>query len=136
MIDIKNLEIGYTSKGKHKLVFKDISMTLNAGDLVGLMGDNGIGKSTFLKTITGNLPPLSGSINIQSKNVKDYAAKELAKVLSIVVTEKIGGFNLTAWDVVATGRIPYINLFGKLSAEDEIIVIIYIINSDNSIFAM
>ncbi|MBI3521244.1 MAG: ABC transporter ATP-binding protein [Bacteroidetes bacterium] len=122
MIGITNLEIGYSSKGKHKAVFKDISMSLNAGDLVGLMGDNGIGKSTFLKTITGNLPALSGSITIQSKQIKDYAAKELAKVLSIVVTEKIGGFNLTARDVVAAGRIPYINLLGKLSPEDETIV--------------
>lgn len=122
MIDIKHLEIGYKSKGKHNTVFKDINVTLNAGDLVGIMGDNGIGKSTLLKTITGNLAPLSGDILLNSKSITQYSAQQIAQLLSIVVTEKIGGFNLTAWDVVATGRTPYINIFGKLSPEDETIV--------------
>lgn len=122
MIDIKHLEIGYKSKGKHNIVFKDINVTLNAGDLVGLIGDNGIGKSTLLKTITGNLIPLAGDITINSKSIAQYSAQQLAQLLSIVVTEKIGGFNLTVWDVVATGRTPYINIFGKLSPDDEAIV--------------
>lgn len=122
MIDIKQLEIGYQNKRQHNSVFKDINLTLNDGDLVGLMGDNGVGKSTFLKTITGNLVPLSGEIKINDKNISYYTAQQLAQLLSIVVTEKIGGFNLTVWDVVATGRTPYINIFGKLTPEDESIV--------------
>jgi len=122
MIDIKHLEIGYQNKRQHNSVFKDINLTLNASDLVGLMGDNGVGKSTFLKTITGNLTPLSGEININNKSITHYTAQQLAQILSIVVTEKIGGFNLTVWDVVATGRTPYINIFGKLTSEDETIV--------------
>ena len=123
MIDIIDLEIGYKSKGKNSSVFKGINMTLNDGDLIGLMGDNGIGKSTLLKTLTGNLIPLSGEIIVNGKNIIEYSAQQLAQLLSIVVTEKIGGFNLTVWDVVASGRIPYINIFGKLSAKDENIVI-------------
>ena len=122
MIDIKHLEIGYKSKSKHNSVFKDINATLNAGDLIGLMGDNGIGKSTLLKTITGNLIPLAGDILLNSKSITQYSAQQIAQLLSIVVTEKIGGFNLTVWDVVATGRTPYINVFGKLTIEDEGIV--------------
>jgi iron complex transport system ATP-binding protein len=122
MIDIKQLEIGYKHKHETISVFKNINAALNAGDLVGLMGDNGIGKSTLLKTITGNLVPLSGEILLNSKNITNYSAQQLSQLLSIVVTEKIGGFNLTVWDVVSTGRIPYINIFGKLSLEDEHIV--------------
>ncbi len=122
MIDIKKLEIGYKNKSKNITVFKGMNMTLNACDLVGLMGDNGIGKSTFLKTMTGNLTPLSGEIILNGKSISHYSTQQLARLLSIVVTEKIGGFNLTVWDVVASGRIPYINIFGKLSAEDENIV--------------
>ena len=122
MIDIRNLDIGYKSKGKTIQVFKDINVTLHAGDLVGLMGDNGIGKSTLLKTITGNLVPLSGDITINGKSIIHYSAQQLSQLLSIVVTEKIGGFNLTVWDVVATGRTPYINIFGKLTPKDEAIV--------------
>ena len=122
MIDIKHLEIGYQNKRENISVFKNLNLTLNTGDLVGLMGDNGIGKSTFLKTITGNLSPLSGEILLNSKNISNYSAQSIAQLLSIVVTEKIGGFNLTVWDVVAAGRTPYINIFGKLTPEDKAIV--------------
>jgi iron complex transport system ATP-binding protein len=122
MLDIKHLEIGYQNKRENISVFKNINLTLNAGDLVGLMGDNGIGKSTFLKTITANLLPLSGEMLLNSKNISSYSAQSIAQLLSIVVTEKIGGFNLTVWDVVATGRTPYINIFGKLTPEDEAII--------------
>ena len=122
MIEITNLEIGYKSKGNHNSVFKGINLHLHAGDLVGLIGDNGIGKSTLLKTITGNLAPLAGDIKINNKLSSQFTAQQLAQLLSIVVTEKIGGFNLTVWDVVATGRSPYINIFGKLTPEDEAIV--------------
>ncbi len=122
MIDIKNLEIGYQNKRQQNSVFKDMTMSFNAGDLVGLMGDNGVGKSTFLKTITGTLTPLSGEIKINARSITQFSAQELAQILSIVITEKIGGFNLTVWDVVSTGRTPYINIFGKLTTEDESIV--------------
>jgi iron complex transport system ATP-binding protein len=122
MIDIKHLEIGYTDKRKNISVFKNINLTLSAGNLIGLMGDNGIGKSTFLKTLTGNLAPLSGEIVLNSTNIIKYSAQQLAQLLSIVITEKVGGFNLTVWDVVASGRTPYISIFGKLNAEDESIV--------------
>lgn len=122
MICLENLEIGYTTKRHTISVFKEISAQFNAGDLVGLMGDNGIGKSTLLKTITGNLKPLHGEVILDSKNVLHYSSQELSRQLSIVVTEKLGGFNLTVWDIVASGRTPYINVFGKLSKEDEKIV--------------
>jgi iron complex transport system ATP-binding protein len=122
MIDINQLEIGHRNKRQHNSVFKNINLKLNAGDLIGLMGDNGVGKSTLLKTLAGNLVPLSGSIKINNKDITQYTAQQLAQLLSIVVTEKIGGFNLTVWDVVATGRTPYINVFGKLTQHDEAIV--------------
>ncbi len=122
MIDLKNLEIGYNSKKKTVSVFKGINMRFNAGGLIGLMGDNGIGKSTLLKTITGTLLPLNGEATLLNKKISDYTAQELAQHLSIVVTERLGGFNLTVWDVVASGRTPYINVFGKLGKEDETII--------------
>lgn len=122
MIQLNDLEIGYKSKKQPISVFKNINAQFHAGELVGLMGDNGIGKSTLLKTITGTLRPLSGNVLLQSKNIYDYTAKQLAQHLSIVVTERLGGFNLTVWDVVASGRTPYINVFGKLQAQDIAII--------------
>lgn len=122
MIALKQLEIGYKQKLRSLSIFKNITATFHAGDLVGLMGDNGVGKSTLLKTMTGSLKALSGEVLLNNKTIHAYTASELAQQLSIVVTEKIGGFNLTVWDVVASGRIPYINVFGKLDKTDEGIV--------------
>lgn len=122
MIALKQLEIGYKQKLRPLSIFKNITATFHEGDLVGLMGDNGVGKSTLLKTMTGSLKALSGEVLLNNKNIRTYTASELAQQLSIVVTEKIGGFNLTVWDVVASGRIPYINIFGKLDKTDEAII--------------
>lgn len=122
MINLENLEIGYTTKRHTISVFKEINAQFNPGDLIGLMGDNGIGKSTLLKTITGNLDPLHGKVTLFNKNILNYTAQELSRQLSIVITERLGGFNLTVWDIVASGRTPYINVFGKLSPEDDAIV--------------
>ncbi len=77
-----------------------------------------IGKSTLLKTITASIQPLSGDVFIDNKNSLAFSSNELAQLISVVITEKIGGFNLTVWDVVSAGRIPYINIFAKLTSED------------------
>ncbi len=122
MIRLNQLEIGYTLKQGHISIFKNMNAEFRAGELVGLMGDNGVGKSTLLKTITGILKALAGEVLLNGKNLNAYSSGELAQHLSIVITEKIGGFNLTVWDVVASGRTPYINIFGKLGAEDEQII--------------
>lgn len=123
MMTFKDLEIGYASKKNTKSVYKNLNAQFKAGDLVGIIGNNGIGKSTLLNTITANLSPLSGSIFIQNKNIADYRLHDLARLISIVNTEKIGGFNLTVWDVVSLGRTPYINLFAKLSDIDNQIIL-------------
>ena len=122
MIDLQNLEIGYKIKRKTNSVFKNLTANFEAGELVGLIGDNGIGKSTLLKTLTGYLEPLNGTILIQNKNINLFSFQELATLISIVTTEKIGGFNLTVYDVVALGRTPYLSLFGKLTTNDEAII--------------
>jgi len=122
MIDIQNLEIGYRIKRRINSVFTGLNAKFEPGALVGLIGDNGIGKSTLLKTLNGYLKPLDGTILIQNKNINSFSFQELATLISIVTTEKIGGFNLTVYDVVALGRTPYLDLFGKLTANEETIV--------------
>ncbi len=122
MIELIDLEIGYSSKTQTVSVYKNIHQLFALGNLVGLIGNNGVGKSTLLKTITGNLKPLSGSVLVNKKNSSEYTLTELAQLISIVTTEKIGGFNLTVYDVVAFGRTPYINIFAKLTDSDEKII--------------
>ena len=70
MIQLKHLEIGYHTKSKHHSVFKNINLNFETGDLVGLIGNNGVGKSTLLKTITGNLSPLHGEIILNGKQLR------------------------------------------------------------------
>lgn len=122
MIELVNLEIGYYTKEQSVSVYKNLNQLFSLGNLVGLIGNNGVGKSTLLKTITGNLKPLSGNILLNKRNIKNYTVSDLAQIISIVTTEKIGGFNLTVYDVVASGRTPYINVFAKLTNSDEKII--------------
>ena len=122
MIEIEQLEIGYRSKRKQTSVFKGLNASFQSGTLIGLIGDNGIGKSTLLKTLTGFLEPLHGSVLIQGKNLATLSFEHKATLISIVTTEKISGFNLTVYDVVALGRTPYLSVFGKLMPSDIAII--------------
>ena len=122
MIEIKQLEIGYRSKRKQTSVFKGLNASFQSGSLIGLIGDNGVGKSTLLKTLTGYLKPLHGSVLIQGENLESLSFEKKATLISIVTTEKIGGFNLTVYDVVALGRTPYLSMFGKLMPDDIAVI--------------
>lgn len=118
MMELKDINIGYGNK----LVQKGISLTIESGQFIALAGNNGCGKSTFLKTICGVIAPLNGSLTIDNKNYAEISAAQLASRVAVVLTDKISGFNLTAFDVVASGRIPYLNSFGFLTEEDKSIV--------------
>jgi len=122
MIEIKQLEIGYRSKRKQTSVFQGLNASFQSSSLIGLIGDNGVGKSTLLKTLTGYLKPLHGSVLIQGENLASLSFEQKASLISIVTTEKIGGFNLTVYDVVALGRTPYLSVFGKLMPDDIAII--------------
>ena len=122
MIEIKQLEIGYRCKRKQTSVFQGLNASFQSGSLIGLIGDNGVGKSTLLKTLTGYLKPLHGSVLIQGENLESLSFEKKATLISIVTTEKIGGFNLTVYDVVALGRTPYLSMFGKLMPDDIAVI--------------
>lgn len=118
MLHVKDLHIGY----ERKQILSGLNFLINKGELIGLVGSNGIGKSTLLKTIIGSLKPLAGEINLSGKVLQSISQQELSKLISIVLTDKLGGFNLTVFDIVAAGRIPYLNAFGQLSEGDIEIV--------------
>lgn len=114
----ENLQIGYDSKKGKNVIASDISISLNSGNLVALIGANGVGKSTLLRTLTGIQKPLSGNIILNGKAISNYNSMELAQQLSIVLTENLPPNNLTVFELVALGRQPYTNWIGKLSPED------------------
>lgn len=121
-IEIKRLSIGYNSKKSTKVVAQDINTTIYSGELTCLLGANGIGKSTLLRTLAAFQPRLSGDIFIQGKNIEEYPEKELAKLISVVLTEKFDVKNMTSRELIGLGRSPYTGFWGNLSKEDEGIV--------------
>lgn len=117
-IEIDNLSTGY---GK-RIVASGLQAEFNDGELTCLLGPNGIGKSTLLRTLMGLQPPLSGSIAYNGKNIAQMTKADMARMVSIVLTDKPEIGNITVKEVVALGRNPYTGFWGNLSANDERIV--------------
>ena len=113
-----NLSIGYSTKKEKNVIAKNLNLNFEAGKLIALIGANGIGKSTLLRTLTGIQKPLNGAVLLQEKELHNYDSVALAQNLSLVLTEKLPPSNLTAFELVALGRQPYTNWIGKLSEED------------------
>lgn len=121
-LEISNLTIGYKSKRKSIVVSEGINFHMGKGELVGLVGTNGIGKSTLLKTLASMLVPIAGSIFIKGTQLQNYNSLQLANLLSIVLTEVPASINLSVMELVSLGRNPYTNWIGKLSENDESII--------------
>ncbi|MBF1418776.1 MAG: ABC transporter ATP-binding protein [Prevotella histicola] len=118
-ITLSHLSVGY--KVGHAVV-SDINLTLQSGKLACLIGANGVGKSTLLKTLTGFLPKLEGSLLLDGKDISEFSQRALARQISIVLTQKPDVQNLTVEEIVGLGRSPYTGFFGKLHANDQQIV--------------
>ena len=118
-ITLSHLSVGY--KIGHAVV-SDINLTLQSGKLACLIGENGVGKSTLLKTLTGFLPKLEGSLLLDGKDISEFSQRALARQISIVLTQKPEVQNLTVEEIVGLGRSPYTGFFGKLHANDQQIV--------------
>ncbi|MBP93277.1 MAG: ABC transporter ATP-binding protein [Flavobacteriaceae bacterium] len=118
ILKTENLSIGYASKKANTIVTSHINMALQKGQLVGLVGANGIGKSTLLRTLTNVQDKLSGNVLLKGENLETYSNTDLAKTMSLVLTEKIASKNLSVFELVALGRQPYTNWVGNLSAND------------------
>lgn len=95
-----------------------MNISIEKGKLVALLGKNGIGKSTLLRTISQVQQPISGAIYINQKNSCQYSNKELAKSISLVLTEALPESQLTVFEVIALGRQPYTNWIDQLSKND------------------
>ena len=115
---IDDLTIGY-----HKVpVIRNISLEVRKGEIIALIGPNGAGKSTLLKTIARELPPISGSIYLEGRDMQTISYRELSKKLAVILTERIKVDLTTCRDIVATGRYPYTGRLGVLTHEDEAVV--------------
>ena len=118
ILQTKNLSIGYASKKEVLTIASGINITLSKGKLITLIGGNGIGKSTLLRTITAILRPISGDVFLNKKDIFTISTSDLAQQQSLVLTDKLPSSNLTVWELIALGRQPYTNWIGTLSEED------------------
>lgn len=119
-IKIENLTIGYGDK----TVARNISGSICSGRLTCLLGENGVGKSTLLRTLAGFQPAISGSVTYTAEpGLKPGSGgRKLAKIVSVVLTQKPNVHNITVAEMVGMGRAPYTNFWGTLSAADREIV--------------
>lgn len=118
IITTTNLSIGYKTKKETTIVAENLNLDLAPGKLVSLIGANGIGKSTFLRTVTGIQKPIAGIVILDDRNIASYTPQQLAQQLSLVLTETLPPSNLTVFELVALGRQPYTNWIGTLTNED------------------
>lgn len=113
-----DLEIGYKNGKNHKSIFSGLNFSLLPGELVCLIGPNGIGKSTLLRTLAGVQAPLSGKVLMDGQSIHQLTPIELARKISLVLTDKINVGNLRVHELVALGRYPFTNWTGHLTERD------------------
>ena len=121
-IHIENLSIGYPGKSDVKVVADGICAGINSGELTCLLGANGVGKSTLLRTLSAFQPKLGGEICIQGKEIESYTDKQLSRVISVVLTEKCDIRNMSVTELIGLGRSPYTGFWGTLTKEDRQVV--------------
>ena len=114
----ENLSVGYNKK----VLLSNLNLQICRGEMICLLGPNGVGKSTLIRTLIGMSPSLSGEVYINETELRHITTRQLAQKISIVLTQKMSPANLTAFDLVAMGRVPHTNWLGKLSAKDISIV--------------
>ncbi|MBQ2888271.1 MAG: ABC transporter ATP-binding protein [Firmicutes bacterium] len=110
----ENLAVGYGGN----ILIHDINVKLEKGKILTLIGPNGAGKSTILKSITRQLETIRGTVYINAQEVALWSPKDMAKQVAVVLTDRIRPELMTCVEVVAMGRYPYTNLFGKLTDKD------------------
>jgi len=119
ILEVDGLTIGYWHKKRSNVISKDINLSFTEGTLISLVGANGIGKSTLLRTLANMQKVVDGSIRIHDKNLDQYHSLELATLLSVVLTEAPSSKNLSVLEFVSLGRQPHTNWMGSLDAEDK-----------------
>lgn len=121
-IQLKNLGIGYPTKHGVRTVAEGIDGTIRSGELTCLLGANGVGKSTLLRTLSAFQPKIKGNVFIEGREISDYSDKELSKLIGVVLTEKPDVRNMRVRELVCLGRSPYTGFWGTYSKEDLRIV--------------
>jgi len=118
----KGLTLGYFHQKAKKEILNGLDFQLYTGELTCLLGPNGVGKSTLIKAILGQIKPWKGEIKIDDQTIENLGVEELAKQISVVLTEPVFPGNMTVGQLIALGRTPHTGWSGKLGEKDRQIV--------------
>lgn len=135
-VSVENAAFGYDKK----IVLDNVNISIKKGEIVAIIGPNGVGKSTILKSIATQLKLKSGALFLDDKSLYSYDGRELSKKLSVLMTERVNPELYTSYDVVALGRYPYTGKLGLLSERDREVVeesmrLVNINNISNELFS-
>ena len=122
VLELRDLYIGYSDDANRRIVAQTLNAALPRGVLTCLIGANGVGKSTLMRTMAAFQPPLKGEVYVDGKSIGEYSPKELSERIGVVLTEKTSLADLTVEEVVGLGRVPYTNFWGSLTKHDQEVV--------------
>ncbi len=122
IIEIENLEIGFDLTAKSDLFYPLINLSASKGDFIALLGRNGVGKSTFLRSFARTQPCISGDVKIMGTSFTKIERVEYSRLLSFIPAEPIHAANMTVYDFVSLARYPYNGWFGGIGHSDKEII--------------
>jgi len=118
MLEIQSLSVGYNDH----LILKDISLSVQSGEVVALIGPNGTGKSTLIRAISGVLPVQSGSIHLCEKNIDSLTSDARARSLAVVPQIQSMPVSFNVYQTILLGRTPYLGWLGQAGKRDHEVV--------------
>ena len=118
-LELRDLYIGYAEDANRHIVAEELNASLPKGTMACLVGANGVGKSTLMRTLSGFQPALRGEVRIEGRALEEYTPRELSEKIGVVLTERESVPGLAVEGVVAIGRVPYTNFWGRLTAADR-----------------
>jgi iron complex transport system ATP-binding protein len=120
ILQSNDLAIGYRYAGSLPLILaSDLDLTVERGQVIGLLGPNGSGKSTLLRTLAGLQAPVSGSVKVMGHTIRSNQVRQTARMISVVLTDRIDVKNLTVYQLVSMGRYPYTDWLGRSGSDDD-----------------
>ena len=114
-VETKEMTVGYRGVP----LIRDIALHVHRGEILTLIGPNGSGKSTILKSLIRQLALIGGTVYLDGKSLQTLPERDLARTMSVLLTEHVRPELMTCWDVAAAGRYPYTGRLGMLTREDE-----------------
>ena len=122
IIQTHQLSVGYKTGSQTRAILNNLDISVNQGELIAIIGQNGIGKSTLLRTVAHLQEPLGGDVMVYGKPLGSFSRNEFAQKVSFVSTEILKLNHCTVRQMVSFGRSPYTNWFGQLTSNDETLI--------------